>query len=198
MKKLLLIVAMLLAAVALIAQNRIFQNQKITKVSEGGTFEVKCKQGFAVSCYKSYMKGFKTKKINATDYLTEGLGGTVTTTITGNNEFTTVEVVVNGAAFPNLAMNLKNHIDRELLQDTLNYETRRLNDMAARKAALEKDNAFQLKKIENDKADIANRETKIQLNTSAIEKYNQAIIQQEGLVSEIQSKVDDITHLPIK
>lgn len=201
MKKLRLVVALAtLFSFALCAQNpsnnRVFApNQKTYNnnvQTVGGTFEVNCKPSFAASCYQDYMKGFKTKRQGRTDFITEGLGGSVRATITGSDNTTYVELVVTNAAFPDLTKKLSNYINASILQDTFRRQKNILDGMVSRKANCEKDNVNLTKKIERLKVEIANCETKIMFNSGAIEKYAELIEEQKGYVAQIQSQIDEL------
>lgn len=181
------------------SQNRVFSSQKINRTSQGGSFQVACSQSYAIACYKGYMRAFVTKKLALGEYETLALGGSVKVVFGSVGEETSVELVVNNAAFTNLAVNLKNFIESEILKDEFRRQKKVFEGITNRMTAVEAENVFLKRKIERLKADIANCETRIIVNHGALVKYDELSDEQKGLLNDLQSQIDDLLKdLPTK
>ena len=194
-----LIIAAIVAILpfCLIAQNQqpkgVFSDFKKTSVTTGSSFEINCSQSDAIGYYKTFMHDFKVKKKSATVFETNGLGGTVTTTITGTKQNAVIEILVANASFPNLALKFRCFIMSKMLSDTFRRQEAILKNMIASESNLRKSNVSLLKKVEKLNIEIANCQKKYELNSIAIDRYHDDLEpRQKAEVNAISEKIKEI------
>lgn len=176
------------------SQQRIFAPKQVVyqtaqRQAKGGSFTVQCSESDVASCFKNYLRTFKVKKENGA-YIATCLGGTVTMLTSQSDEGANVDITINNASFD--IGEFQKYIKTDILRGQFRKEKSTLDGMINRRAMVEAENVWLSRKNERAAAEIADRENKIQLNNTALEKYDNLIEQQKGYLAKIQSDIDQV------